>query len=59
MLELEFFLYAVREVGAREKLAQRYDGIRRAITVTLKRHFEEMAWSRRYRRSSFPGLYWR
>ena len=39
---LELFLYAVREVGAREKLAQRYDGIRRAITVTLKRHFEEM-----------------
>lgn len=42
MLELEFFLYAMREESARAKLAERYEDIRGAITHTLQRHFEEM-----------------
>lgn len=41
MLELEFILYALREETARIKLAERYRGIREAITATLAQHEAE------------------
>ncbi|MGH3147919.1 MAG: TetR/AcrR family transcriptional regulator [Rubrobacter sp.] len=41
MLEMEFFLYAMREEGARRKLAERYRRIREGIAGAVGRHFEE------------------
>lgn len=41
MLELEFFLYAMRHEEAREKLAERYRRIRQSIGRAVGRHFEE------------------
>lgn len=41
MLEMEFFLYAMRNEDARLKLAGRYRGIRAGISEAVGRHFEE------------------
>ena len=41
MLEMEFFLYAMRNERAREKLAQRYGGIRKGIAAAVGGHFKE------------------
>jgi len=42
MLELEFFLYAMRSGEARENLAARYERVRESISTTLSRHYAEL-----------------
>lgn len=41
MLEMEFFLYALRTPAARAKLARRYRTIRTAMVEHLQRHFAD------------------
>ena len=41
MLEMEFFLFAMRDERARTKLAEHYRRLRRAMQATLERHFAD------------------
>jgi AcrR family transcriptional regulator len=41
MLEMEFFLFAMRDERARTKLAAHYRRLRRAMQTTLERHFAD------------------
>ena len=42
MLEMEFFLYAMRNEEARKKLVERYRGIREGIAAAVGGHFEQI-----------------